>query len=81
MANLPEIERADKISRDRWAYVMGQVMIKAISYDVRCAMVAAGFDEFERVARPILADHEFRQEDYKSMYRTMVMHTMPGALQ
>ena len=66
---LPERERQiDAISRERWSLAAAAIMCQVWDRTTLATVVATGYDEFRRVAKPILAGHCFHDEDFRRMF-------------
>lgn len=63
-----EVNPFEKVSRDRCAMAAGVVMARSWAPALIHAVVNAGYDEFERVYRPIAHLHGFKQEDIKAIF-------------
>ena len=60
---LLDVNRADQISRDRWARAAAAVMCGSLSLTEIHVIVSQGKDEFRRVAREKFVGHGFAQRD------------------
>lgn len=69
-----DLNKGDAISRKRWSIVASCVLIKALTVEGLHAVVARGFDEFERVARTQFHGHGFYTEDYRRMFGLIKRH-------
>lgn len=70
----PELQERDADLRRRWAIVTAHIICCEVSPFTLSHLVAAGFDEFERVFRPQLEGHAFKMADFKLMYELVRIH-------
>lgn len=66
-----DLNPLDRIDREKWSNAIGMIMA-SLQPEFIHACAAAGYDEFQRVAHPILAGHALKQEDYKRIYAYIV---------
>ena len=72
LQHLPQrIQKLEDLTRHQWARVMAGVLLNTFDEARLQVLLARGEDAFIAAARPILAGHAFRQEDYQHIYRVL----------
>lgn len=67
----PRIQKLEDLTRHQWARVMAGVLLNVFDEARLLVLLARGEDAFIAAAKPILAGHAFRQEDYQHIYRVL----------
>lgn len=66
--DLTRLENLDRVDRERWSKAFAFLFIKEMPSEAIIAIGAGGFQRFLNTARPTLANHEFKFDDYKRMF-------------
>ena len=62
----------NEISREQFRVAAAEALIATLSADALVNVIAHGFDEYVRIARPIYDGHAFHTEDYAEMFHRLV---------
>jgi len=70
-----DLREIDIVSRQQWSLVVAKALITAWEPRDMALIVAAGRDEFVRVARPWLSDQDLKLEDLTRVFHIICLHT------
>ena len=75
------LQKLDGISRHRFSVVAAEMLVQILKQrpDVLLSMVAAGEDEFIRIAKQEYASQDFTREDLKRIYARLTRAAANGA--